>query len=362
MALSTEILFQPVTLGAFSLPNRVVMAPMTRSHSPGGVPTVAVAEYYARRAANGVGLILTEGVLIDDPVAGGYPDCPVIYGAEALNGWKRVIDAVHQAGGRIMPQIWHVGEVHRLGEPPNPEQPGLGPSEVRDGEKVLVRAMSHDDIRRIVAAFAEAARQAKAIGFDGVEIHGAHGYLIDQFLWEKTNRRDDDYGGDFTRRLRFALEVVRAVKSAVGSDFPVVLRFSQWKPQDYAARLAETPEALADLLLPLKEAGVDWFHASNRRYHEPEFPGSGLNLAGWTKLITHCPTITVGSVGLDDVSWVGANATGVDPLLERLQRNEFDLVAVGRALLADHAWARKIREGRINDLIPYTKEALNTLN
>jgi 2,4-dienoyl-CoA reductase-like NADH-dependent reductase (Old Yellow Enzyme family) len=362
MALSTEILFQPVTIGSLTLPNRVVMAPMTRSHSPGGVPTAAVADYYARRAAHDVGLIITEGVLIEDPAAGGYPDCPVIYGREALEGWRLVVDRVHAAGGRIMPQIWHVGEVHRLGAPPNAHLPGLGPSEVRDGDQVVVRAMDEADIERVVAAFADAARNAREIGFDGVEIHGAHGYLIDQFLWEQTNRREDAFGGDFTRRLRFAEEVVKAVRGAVGDNFPVVFRFSQWKPQDYSARLAPTPELLAALLLPLKEAGVDWFHASSRRYHEPEFPGSGLNLAGWAKAITNSPTISVGSVGLDDVSWMEANAAGLEPLLERLLGNEFELVAVGRALLADYAWARKVREGRFSELIPYTRAALSSLN
>ncbi|MEO5330691.1 MAG: NADH:flavin oxidoreductase [Magnetococcus sp. YQC-5] len=362
MTIEADILFQPVQLGPLHVPNRVVMAPMTRSQCPGGVPTAQVAAYYGRRAANGVGLIITEGVLIDDPVAGGYPDCPVLFGAAALQGWREVIQTVHAAGGRIMPQIWHVGEIHRLGEPPNPEFPGVGPSDVVEGDRLLVRALTEADIHRLIDGYASAARNAKEIGFDGVEIHGAHGYLIDQFLWERTNRRSDRYGGSFDRRLRFAVEVTVAVRAAVGPDFPVVFRFSQWKPQDYGARLAESPAALSDLLMPLKEAGVTIFHASNRRYQEPEFPGSNLNLAGWTKMITGCPTITVGSIGLDSESWSGANPAGITPLLERLGRHEFDLIAVGRALLADYAWARKIREGRSADLLPYTKEALKTLN
>lgn len=362
MTISTEILFQPCQFGPLQLPNRVVMAPMTRSQSPGGIPTAEVAAYYARRAANEVGLIITEGVLIDDPVAGGYPDCPLMHGEAALTGWRPVIDAVHKAKGRIMPQLWHVGEVHRLGEAPNPQLPGLGPSEIRDGERILVRAMTLDDIHRIINAFAMAAVNAQAIGFDGVEIHGAHGYLIDQFFWETTNRRQDAYGGSFANRARFAIEVVAAVRAAVGADFPILFRFSQWKPQDYTARLADSPQTLTDLLLPLKAAGVDIFHASNRRYQEPEFPGSHLNLAGWTKQITGSPTITVGSIGLDDVSWSQANPTGIEPLLTRLANQEFDLVAIGRALLADYAWARKIREGKSDQMIPYSKKALKSLD
>ncbi len=362
MTLSPNILFQPIQLGQLHLPNRIVMAPMTRSHSPNGIPTADVAAYYARRAAHGVGLIITEGVLIEDQAAGGYPDCPHLYGEAALQGWRLVIDAVHKAGGRIMPQIWHVGEVHHLGAIPNPHYPGLGPSEVRQGDQVVVQAMTKADIDRIITAFAQAAKNAQTIGFDGVEIHGAHGYLIDQFLWEETNKRTDNYGGSFTNRLRLAVEVVRGVREAVGDEFPIVFRFSQWKPQNYAAKLVTTPTALAELLIPLKEAGVDIFHASNRRYHEAEFDGSELNLAGWSKKITGCPTITVGSVGLDDLSWSAANSTNIDPLLARINRNEFDLVAIGRALLADFAWARKIQTGTNAKIIPYTKQALKNLD
>jgi 2,4-dienoyl-CoA reductase-like NADH-dependent reductase (Old Yellow Enzyme family) len=134
---------------------------------------------------------------------------------------------------------------------------------------------------------------------DGVEIHGAHGYLIDQFFWEGSNRRDDEYGGDLAGRSRFAIELIQAVRAAVGPDFPIIFRFSQWKQQDYTARLVQTPQALAAFLQPLSEAGVDIFHCSTRRFWEPEFDGSELNLAGWTRQLTGKPTITVGSVGLD---------------------------------------------------------------
>lgn len=362
MTISTETLFRPIRLGTLELPNRIVMAPMTRSQCPGGVPTEEVAAYYGRRATHGVGLIITEGVLIEDPAAGGYPNCPLMYGEAALHGWRRVIDIVHAAGGKIVPQLWHVGEIHRLGDQPNPQLPGLGPSEVCENERVLVRAMSVADIARIINAFAAAARNAKEIGFDGIEIHGAHGYLVDQFFWERTNRRNDLYGGNFVNRLRFAVDVVTSVREAVGPGFPIIFRFSQWKPQDFNARLAISSESLAELLLPLRNAGVDIFHASNRRYFEPEFLGSNLNLAGWSKKITGCPTITVGSIGLDDISWSRAKAADITPLLERLSQNEFDLVAVGRALLADYAWADKIRRGRTEELIPFSKELLQKLD
>jgi len=366
--MSSNPLFQPFTLGALELPSRVVMAPMTRTFCPGGVPHAGVVEYYRRRAAAGVGLIITEGTTVGHQAANGYPNVPRFHGEDALAGWKQVVDAVHAEGGRIVPQLWHVGMVRRLGTEPDASVPGYGPSEkVKDGQ-VLVHGMTHDDIREVIAAFAQAARDAKAIGMDGVEIHGAHGYLIDQFFWDASNRRSDEYGGDLAGRSRFAIELIQAVRAAVGPDFPIIFRFSQWKQQDYSARLVETPQALAAFLEPLSAAGVDIFHCSTRRFWEPEFEGSELNLAGWTRTLTGKPTITVGSVGLDGeflqfmvATDKVAKPASLEGLLRRLGDEEFDLVAVGRALLVDAEWAQKVREGREADVLPFSREALTTL-
>jgi 2,4-dienoyl-CoA reductase-like NADH-dependent reductase (Old Yellow Enzyme family) len=212
--------------------------------------------------------------------------------------------------------------------------------------------MSEEDIADTVAAFGRAAADARRIGFDAVELHGAHGYLIDQFFWDGTNKRDDRYGGASVKaRARFAAEVVAAVRVAIGPDLPLILRVSQWKQQDYRARLAATPSAMTDWLAPLVEAGVDVLHCSQRRFWEPEFPeidgAAGLNFAGWAKKLTGAATISVGSVGLSG-DMIGAfkgersEATDLDRLVARMERGEFDLVAVGRALLADPAWARKV--------------------
>ncbi|CAM3764737.1 putative 12-oxophytodienoate reductase 4 [Pseudomonas reidholzensis] len=366
--MSTHPLFQPFTLGTLSLPTRVVMAPMTRTFSPGGVPNDGVVEYYRRRAAAGVGLIITEGTTVDHKAANGYANVPRFHGEDALAGWKRVVDAVHAEGGRIVPQLWHVGSVRRLGTEPDGTVPAYGPSGKGKDGKVLVHEMSQADIREVIDAFASAARDAQAIGMDGVEIHAAHGYLIDQFFWAASNQREDQYGGDLAARSRFAIELIEAVRAAVGPDFPIILRFSQWKQQDYSARLVETPEALAAFLKPLAEAGVDIFHCSTRRFWEPEFPGSELNLAGWTRQLTGKPTITVGSVGLDgeflqfmvDTDKV-AKPASLEGLLSRLEAEEFDLVAVGRALLVDPQWAEKVRDGREQDVLPFSREALATL-
>ncbi|MCU6797029.1 NADH:flavin oxidoreductase [Paenibacillus sp. WQ 127069] len=362
-----EPLFEPLSIGKLKLKNRIVMAPMTRAFSPEGVPGPDVAAYYRRRAENGVGLIITEGTLINDPAATNNPNIPNFHGNDALKGWAEVVAQVHEAGGLIMPQLWHIGTDRKIGAIPNPDEKPIGPSgiDIATGEKVN-EPMSESRIASVIAAYAQAAADAKRIGFDGIELHGAHGYLIDQFFWEKTNQRNDSYGGDLVKRTRFAAEIIAACRRAVGPDFPIIIRISQWKSSDYQAKLAENPDQLAQFLSPLVEAGVDVFHCSTRRFWEPEFEGSDLNFAGWVKKLTGKPTITVGSIGLDNdfisaFKGEGAGAASVDTLIEKLNKNEFDLVAVGRALLIDPAWASKIREGRTEELTPFTPEALRTL-
>jgi 2,4-dienoyl-CoA reductase-like NADH-dependent reductase (Old Yellow Enzyme family) len=363
-----KALFKPFQLGNLQLSTRVVMAPMTRSFSPGGVPNSKVIEYYRRRAAAGVGLIITEGTTVNHKASNGYPNVPQFFGEAPLAGWKKVVDAVHAEGGKIVPQLWHVGAVRRLGTEPDGEVPAYGPMEKLKGDTLVVHGMTQQDIKDVIGAFAQAAADAKAIGMDGVEIHGAHGYIIDQFFWDGSNQRTDEYGGDLAQRSRFAIELIEAVRAAVGPDFPIIFRFSQWKQQDYTARLALTPEALGAFLKPLSDAGVDIFHCSTRRFWEPEFEGSDLNLAGWTRKLTGKPTITVGSVGLDgeflqfmvNTDKV-AQPASLENLLKRLGDDEFDLVAVGRALLVDPDWAVKVREGREGDILPFSRDALMSL-
>lgn len=367
---SVDTLFRPVDLGTLSLKNRIVMAPMTRTYSPGNVPNDLVIDYYRRRAEGGVGLIITEGTFVDHEAASGYPNVPAFYGENALAGWKKVVDAVHAAGGKIAPQLWHVGGIRRPGVEPGGDTPGHSPSGMAFPGKVTGHAMTQQDIDDVVAAFAKAAADAKAIGFDAIELHGAHGYLIDQFFWDGTNQRDDAYGGDLAARSRFALEIVRAVRAAVGEDFPVIFRFSQWKQQDYTARLCETPEALGDFLNALSDAGVDIFHCSTRRFWEPEFEGSDLNLAGWARKLTGKPAITVGSVGLNadflpedgTADFKAAETASIDNLLERFDQDEFDLVAVGRALIANPDWAVQLQQGNGANLVAYEKEMLKELH
>ncbi|WP_424216091.1 12-oxophytodienoate reductase (plasmid) [Streptomyces sp. BI20] len=356
---------EPFTVGTLTVPNRIVMAPMTRTASPEGVPGEDAAEYYARRAAHGVGLIVTEGTYIDRPAAGAYDHVPHFHGERALAGWARVVSRVHEAGGRIIPQLWHTGAARTATDPPAETPSGIGLDGAPAG-----RAMTTRDIDAAVAAYAAGAATAERLGFDGVELHGGHGYLIDNFLWSVTNRRTDAYGGDPGSRARFAAEVVRAVRAAVSPGFPVFFRLSQWKLGRYEARTARTPDELARLLTPLADAGVDVFHGSTRRYWLPEFEGSGLNLAGWARKLTGKPAVTVGSVGMVQQYGTGdftsgftgpSDATEIEELMARLARDEFDLVAVGRSLLANPDWADLALRGELARAVPYHPSVLRSL-
>ncbi|MBC7543780.1 MAG: NADH:flavin oxidoreductase [Candidatus Sericytochromatia bacterium] len=366
--MSPDSLFRPFTLKSLTLKNRCVMAPMTRSFGTDGVLPAASVDYYRKRAIGEVGLIVSEGTVVGRPAASAYPGVPHFHGDAALAQWQAVVAAVHGAGGKMAPQLWHMGVVkaHESGWlPPGPLE---GPSGLLVSGQPAGGTMTTQDIEATIAAFATAAADAKRLGFDCLELHGAHGYLIDQFLWDKTNERHDRYGGNsLAARTRFGIEIVKAVRQAVGEDFVIIQRLSQWKLSDYDAKLAKTPAELAAWLTPFAEAGVDIFHCSQRRFWEPEFAGSDLNLAGWAKKVTGRPTITVGSVGLSGeftAAFRGESSVphALDELIRRHERGDFDLVAVGRALLADPDWVAKIHGGRTDELQGFTRDVLQTLS
>jgi len=280
-----------------------------------------------------------------------------------------VAEAVHAEGGKIAPQLWHCGGARKAGVMPEGDVPGYTPSGMFVPGKVRRYEMNQQDIKDVVKAFADGAADAKRAGFDALELHGAHGYLIDQFFWAGTNVRTDEYGGSMDKRARFAVEIIEAVRDAVGEDFPIILRWSQWKQQDYAAKLATTPEELEQFLAPLSKAGVDIFHCSQRRFWEPEFEDSDLNIAGWTKKITGKPAITVGSVGLNadfmpapgDKHFKEAETASLDELLKRLEADEFDLVGVGRAIISNPDWANQVSADKFDELKAFKKEDLMQL-
>ncbi len=232
----TQDLFSPVTLGSIALKNRMVMAPLTRNRAgAGGVPQAINAEYYHQRAS--AGLIITEATPIS-PMAHGYPALPGIYNAAQIAGWKNITSAVHAQGGKIVLQLWHVGRISHPSLLPNEALP-IAPSAIKPAgqaftyqglvDYVQPRALAVDELPSIVADYVQASKNALAAGFDGVEIHAANGYLLDQFLRDGSNHRQDQYGGSFENRSRLLLEVTEAVVAVLGAD-KVGIRLSPVNP------------------------------------------------------------------------------------------------------------------------------------
>jgi len=347
--MSVAALFRPFACKSLRTSNRIAMASMARWSTPGGDPA-PLADYYRLRAQGGAGLILTEGVNPDRPAAGNDPNSLKLHGP-ALDSWPAVIEAVHAAGGAIVPQLWHCGATAKPGGRWTPPAPHESPSGLQAPGIARGEAMSERAIAETIAAYVSAAETAQALGFDGVEIHAGHGYLLDQFLWSATNLRTDGWGGEtLSQRSRFPLEIVRAVRAAVGPDFALLLRISQWKSADLTARLVETPAELEAWLRPFVDAGIDVISVSQLRWDQPEFEGSALSLAGWVKTLLGVPVIVAGGIGMSG-DFIGAfgGASGtpepLDGVAARVEAGEFDLIAVGRGMLADADWALKVRYG-----------------
>jgi 2,4-dienoyl-CoA reductase-like NADH-dependent reductase (Old Yellow Enzyme family) len=293
--------------------------------------------------------------------------------------WRAVVDAVHSAGAPIVPQVWHQGVLRLPGSPPFPDAPSFSPSG-RYGDLTKTdawfrakaellsqpgRIPSDTEIVEVLDSFSSAAEHAVAAGFDGFAIHGAHGYLVDAFLWKETNVRTDRWGGDTTARTLFAVELVKRVRRVLGEDRPIIYRFSQWKQQDYRAKLAETPDELEKILGPLADAGVDLFDASVRYFDTPAFAGSDLSLAGWAKKLTGKLSGAVGGIGFDKGMYdtFDNKATGgvnnLPRVLRRFEAGEFDIVSVGRAILNDPNWVQKAKRGE--PFAPFDFETLKRL-
>lgn len=383
-------LLTPLTIRGLTIENRLTMAPMTRSFCPDGLPNQANVDYYRRRAEGGAGLIVTEAIGTDHPAAVGdaglgETDMPYMRPDGSAEAWGKVVKAVHDAGGHILPQIGHQGPLRMPGSPPYPDVPSFSPSghfgdpansdeSYRPKAEILARPTpipTDADIVDVIDSFERAAREVVAAGFDGIALHGAHGYLIDSFLWEETNLRTDRWGGDRKERTRFAVEVVKRIRAVMGEDRPIFFRFSQWKQQNYRAKLAETPDELEEILGPISDAGVDLFDASVRYFDTPAFKGSDLSLAGWAKKLTGKLSGAVGGIGFNkgmyDTVDVGgmtvkgttAGTNNLHLVMKRFERGEFDIISIGRAMLSDPDWARKAKEG--TPFSPFDMSALKEL-
>lgn len=358
-----SLLFTPFRLKHLTLANRFVMPAMQRGMCENGAPSAALAGYYARRAQGGVPLVIGESAAVDHPSATVQPSAAHLNAATA-DGWRACVDAVGEAGGAMLLQLWHEGAMRSDGQ-------ALSASGLAHPGKVSGRAATLDELAQIRDGFVRSARIAQQVGAAGVEVHAAHGYFLDQFLWAGSNRRTDGYGGDdIAHRARFPAEIIAAIRAECGPDFIIGLRFSQWKEVDYAARVAPTPEELAVLVTLLGQAGADVLHASSRRFWEAEWAGDHRNLAGWAKAASGLATITVGSVGLDmDVmdTFTGDREPGprvaeaVTELEARLAAGECDLVAVGRALIGDPDFVAKLQAGDHGAIRQFTRADLGQL-
>ncbi|MFL0580328.1 12-oxophytodienoate reductase [Dietzia sp. 179-F 9C3 NHS] len=370
-------LFEPLRIRGTELANRVLMSPMTQMTSPGARPGETVLEHYRSRAAGGTGLVVTEGIGIDHPASVDHSAIPRLDGPGAMDAWRVVVDAVHAAGAPIVAQLWHVGPLwganamwdpeHRAAlDAVRPMRPsGLwghkGVTTYPDDEVARwlepIDPMSDREISDCLDAYAHSAALAVEAGFDGVEIHGGHGYLPDAFVWSETNRRTDRWGGDLAARAGFAAEAVRRVRAAIGGDRPLFYRFSQHTQQDYTALKARTPDELGVYLGALVAAGADVLDASARRFDAPAFPDlpgtdGELSLAGWAKRLTGAFAVGVGGVGVATTlrearegrkAADAGSGENIHLAAAAVGRGEFDLLAVGRMHLKDPGYVTSLR-------------------
>jgi N-ethylmaleimide reductase len=335
-------LLEPVTIGAWKLRTRTAMAPMTRCFADvqTGVVGEDVMEYYRRRAADGIGLIITEGIVIS-PRAKGNPGVPGLYTQEQINGWKKVTDAVHQEGGTIIAQIWHVGRAshHEIAG----NLPPQAPSAIRAEGKVsrfgepfdIPEEMSIQDIKEVISQYAQAAKNAMEAGFDGVEVHGAHGYLIDQYNSDVSNHRTDRYGGDLEKRLTFMKEVLKEVIEAVGAD-RTLIRFSALKIDQPEYMWKDPEEAIQTFIEAFKEIGVKMVHPSTMEFTKPIADGKSMHQLVrkyWDGVI----------VGVGDLDAETAE--------QAIAQDIIDVAAFGRPLLANPDFIHRVEKGE--KIIPY---------
>jgi N-ethylmaleimide reductase len=332
-------LFDPLRLGDIDVATRIAMAPLTRNRaSPGQVPNDLMRQYYEQRAdpATGAGLLITEATQIS-PMGQGYVDTPGIHSAEQVAGWRRVTQAVHARGGRIVVQLWHVGRISHESLLPGGAAPVSSTSRA-SGTRTLVaggmapctppRALRTDEIAGVVADYRQAALNAIDAGFDGVEVHGANGYLIDQFLRDSVNDRTDAYGGSIENRARFLLEVMQAVAGAIGGG-RTGLRLSPVTPSNGAAA-DSNPQALMSYALrelaPLKLAFLHLIEGATGGTRDIPFDYAALR-------------------ALHAGAWIANNGYDATMALDAVASGRADMVAFGKPFIANPDLGRRLREG-----------------
>ena len=364
-----DVLFTPLTIRNLTLRNRFVMPGMQRGFMNDGAPTQKMVDYMRRCAAGGAGLIISESTSPDHPSAYWQPMMGRME-VGTLSAWRKVIEAVRSEGAGFLLQIWHPGSMRKVAEGhPLADYPAFSPSGLIQGGRPNGRAMTHEDLAQLKLAYVRAAEHAQSLGTDGVEVHSAHGYLLDQFLWAETNQRQDEYGGSsLAERARYSAEIVAAIRRATGDRFVISYRFSQFKEVDYGATVAASPADLRGMLALLRSAGVDLFNVSSRRFHKAEWPDSehpDFTIAEWAKALTDAPVMTCGSVGLNVEMFANlfddqepseqSVERDVRLLADRVRRGRLDLVGVGRTHIANNDFVNKVRARRFSDLALFNK-------
>ncbi|MFZ6733730.1 NADH:flavin oxidoreductase [Undibacterium sp. Ji42W] len=344
-----DCLFKPQCIGSMSLKNRLAVAPMTRiSATDDGCATGQMAGYYSAFAEGGFGLVISEGIYTDKAYSQGYWNQPGLSDDTQRHAWATVIGRVHKGGACMVAQLMHAGalsqgNLYRSGT--------VGPSALRPkgqqmafyrgkGDYPIPRAMVHEEIAEAIHGFADAAVRAQQAGFDGVEIHGANGYLLDQFLTEETNLRNDSYGGDVERRLRLIFEVVHAVRTAVGPAFTLGLRISQGKVNDRTHKWRNAENKAALIFGTLAKLPIDYLHTTEFEAWQSAF-GNGASLASLARQHAGVPVIANGSLH-DPTRATGLIASG-----------QADLVSLGRGALTHADWPTRVLNGiPLNDFDP----------
>ncbi|KAK4518503.1 uncharacterized protein ATC70_008721 [Mucor velutinosus] len=350
--MTSQALFSPIKVGTNTLKHRVVLAPLTRFRATlDHIPTDLLVEYYEQRASDG-GLLITEGTAISR-LAGAYPRVPGIYNQQQIEAWKKVTSAVHAKGGVIFTQLWHIGRLGSKNRNPNQEQV-VGPSAIpfsgkdfAGNESEVPRALTLDEIKAVINDYTQAARNAIEAGFDGVELHGANGYLIDQFLSSSSNQRTDVYGGSSENRARFALEVVDAVAQAIGAERTAIRLSPGGEFNGMSDDNVEKTWGYLTSELQKKYPTLAYLHMTESRSNIFADNQADLTdtLEPYRKLFKG-PFITAGGL------------SNAQKFAEEIAEKTGDLIAYGRAFIANPDLPERLRNGW--DLNPYDRDTFYT--
>ncbi len=335
---------RPGTLGPLDLTNRLVVAPMTRvSARSDGTPTEAMADYYAEFAAGAFGLVVTEGIYPDAAYSQGYLNQPGLVTDEHVEGWRTITDRVHAAGSRIVAQLMHAGALsqgnpHREGTIGPSVVPPLGemmPAYGGSGPFLTPREATLADLQEVVDGFAAAARNAVTAGFDGIEVHGANGYLLDQFLTEYTNQRTDGYGGSTANRVRLTAEVVERIAAEAPEGFAVGVRVSQTKVNDVVYRWSGGADDVVVIAQALAKAGASYLHVASegRSWFDTARLADGSTVTSLAREVSGLPVVANG--GMHDPEQARRVLTAEDA----------DFLAVGHGALANPDLPRRLAAG-----------------